>query len=162
RTVLMEAAGRGRDTIVRFLLEGQHCTQARIDYDSGKGTAANMAAANGYELVLRILAARTAPDVIHPLISVAQFRQAAIVGDNEVVSRILNSDVLIDVPDSDRYTPFLHSVENNKKETVKFLLDHAGDRISINRKCLSTALIIASVNGYEEIVELLLRCDCID
>ncbi|KAK4209645.1 hypothetical protein QBC37DRAFT_430021 [Rhypophila decipiens] len=178
RTVLMEAAEGGRDAIVRFLVEEQHCTQETIDYKSGKGTAASIAAANGHQSVLHILAPYTTPDIFRSLISVAQLRNAAIAGDVEVVSRAINSNVPIDVPDSDEYTPFLHSVENNRKETAKLLLDHARERISINRRCLchhrglessrknlqrgATALIIAVVNGYEELVELLLECDDID
>jgi ankyrin repeat protein len=179
RTVLMEAAKRGFHIIVQFLVEAQHCTQATINYDGGNGIAAKMAAANGHEQLLHVLVPRTAPDVIHRIISIAQFRQAAIVGDNAVVARVLSSDVPIDLPDSEGYTPFLHSVENNNTETVKLLLDHARERIMINRKCRchhrgiradrwvredegATALIIAVTNGYQEIVGLLLECDGID
>ncbi|KAK4163845.1 hypothetical protein QBC43DRAFT_318817 [Cladorrhinum sp. PSN259] len=179
RTVLMEAAEGGRDSIVRFLTEEQHCTQATVDYDSGKGTAAAMAAANGHETVLRILAASTTPDRFQTLLSLVHLRQAAIVGDNEVVLGALNAGIPIDVPDSDWYTPFLHSVENNNKETVKLLLNRAREQISINRRCLchhhwitsskiyslelgATALIIACMNGNEDIVKLLLECDDID
>ena len=177
RTVLMEAAEGGRDSIAGFLMEEQHCTQATIDYDNGKGTAAAIAARNGHGSMVRILAASSTPDRFQTLLRLARLRQAAIVGDNEVVLEALNAGIPIDVPDSDMYTPFLHSVENNNKATVKLLLNRAWERISINRYCSchhqgissskrkrrgATALIMACMDGNEDIVKLLLECDDID
>jgi len=182
RTVLLEAAERGREDIVRFLLEGEHCTQATIDYGLERkrpADAATLAAANGHGSVVRAMASHIAPGRLETLLSVVHLRQAAMDGDNEVISRLLNAGTPIDVPDSDGYTPFLIAVERNKKETVKLLLSQARERISVNQRCAghhpglrsgkrmtgkrgATALIIACANGHEELVELLLNCDGID
>ena len=182
RTVLLDAAERGREDIVRFFLEGKHCTQTTIDYVPKKkppADAATLAAANGYESIVQAMASYVAPRRLETALRVAHFRQAAMDGDNEVISKLLNAGIPIDLPDSDGYTPFLNAVERNKKETVKLLLGQARKRISINQKCAShhpalsfekkemrkhglTALIIACANGYEEIVKLLVECDGID
>ncbi|KAK1753778.1 hypothetical protein QBC47DRAFT_387120 [Echria macrotheca] len=179
RTALMESAARGKHRVAAFLLEGGHCTKTTIDFDGGEGTAAQIAAAVGHEAVLRLLETHTVPEYFEALLRTVKLRGAAIMGDNQTVLEVINAGVPIDLPDSDGYTPFLHCVEQNKKDTVKLFLDHAKPLISINRRCLchhrgigsektaldkkgATALIIACVNGYDEIVELLLEWDDID
>ena len=173
-TALMEAAEAGRHEIVRFLLEENHCTQATIDHDCGKGTAAKLAAANGHELVISILAAYTAPEVVRSLTDIAQLRQAAIIGDSDAVAKSINLGVPIDVPDSHLYTPFHHAVENGHCGTAKVFLDQAGKMIPINQMYRShhpgiccrkrwissegaTALAAACINGNEDMVRLLLK-----
>lgn len=180
RTALMEAAERGGDTIVRFLLDGNYCTQKTVERflkGKEKADAAYLAAVNGHESIVRALAGYLASDRLEMLLSMAQLRQAAVEGDAEVVLRLVNSGIPIDVPDLKNYTPFLHSVENNHKEVVRLLLDNSRGRISINRICHchhpgiampqggkrgATALIIACLGGYDDVVELLLKCIDID
>ena len=185
RTALMGAAERGGDAIVRFLLDGNHCTQKTVELflkGKEKADAAYLAAANGHKSIVRALAGYLASDRLETLLSMAQLRQAAVEGDAEVVLRLVNSGIPIDVPDLEDYTPILHSVENNHKEVVMLLLDNSRGRISINRMCHchhpgiavpgrigrtkqrfgATALIIACLGGYDDVVELLLKCSDID
>src|SRR5207253_1942123 len=85
----------------------------------------------------------------------------------------------IDLPDQDFYTPLLHAVEKRQAGAVDILLSQGSDRIDINRRCVShhrfidanreyylgngaTALVLACLNGDEEIVGHLLQCTGLD
>lgn len=168
RDTLMLAAMSGHEAVVRFLLEQGHCEiKARDKY---RKSAADLAASNGHLPVLHAMASRLPTDEYQALIRIAQLRQAAIDGDADLVSHLLDSGIPPDLSDMDSYSPLLHAVQNGKVEVVRMLLTRAGDRIEINRQCPSHcpyltwahALAIAIVNEFEDIVKLLLQRDEIE
>jgi len=184
RTALIDAAERGRTSTVRTLVDECRCNQATIYFMTKDGaTAADIAARNGHEsiipLLLRDETSSPSPR-FKQLIAIYRFRKAAIDGDLDVLAQYLHLDGFpIDLPDRDFYTPFLYAVENGHTEAVDVLISRGGDRIDINRRCLchhhlidakrsrlkrcgATALVIACVNGYEDIAGRLLRCNGLD
>ncbi|KAK4205422.1 hypothetical protein QBC40DRAFT_260708 [Triangularia verruculosa] len=178
RTVLIEAAEQGHETVIRFLLEGKYLTETTIGMESRGLSAADLAAANGHQGILSLLAADSyiSSSRYQELVQIAQLRQAAIEGNPEIVSRLIDSGTPLDTLDVDLYSPFLHAVENDRTEVVRLLLTRGGDAISVNRACLcrrkrfhkfrgrptATAIFIAIANRSQEIVELLLQHNSID
>ncbi|OTA83135.1 hypothetical protein M434DRAFT_183549 [Hypoxylon sp. CO27-5] len=174
RNALTEAAERGHESIIRFLVTEGHCTQATINTPmKGGRTLAELAASNGHQEIIRMLS--TEAGEYQRLLGVCQLRKAAIEGDTARISSLLEcGDIPIDNLDIDFFSPFLRAVENGRTAVVDLLLSYGKERININQRCIcrnpfvtprrhrvqssgATALIIACVNGYKEIVEILLR-----
>ncbi|OTA54483.1 hypothetical protein K449DRAFT_469433 [Hypoxylon sp. EC38] len=171
---LTQAAERGHESIVRFLVTERHCTRAIINRPMGDGrTPAELAASNGHEKIIRMLS--TDAGEYQRLLGACQLRQAAIEGDMDTISRLLEKgNIPIDNLDIDLFSPFLRAVENGRTAAVGLLLSYGKGQININQRChfrtgfitirghmvrpvLPTALIIACINGYKEIVEILLK-----
>ncbi|KAK0631420.1 hypothetical protein B0T14DRAFT_2863 [Immersiella caudata] len=180
RTALMDAAERGHTATVQLLVDGC-CTQATIDFTAKDGTtAAGLAARNGHESTISLLfpdeTSRSSPE-FEQLVSISQFRQAAIDGNIDILAKYLHLDGFpIDLPDRDFYTPFLHAVENRHAAAVGMLLSTGGHRINVNQRCLchnhlinrrrsvrqgqgATALALACLNEDEETTKRLLQCN---
>ncbi|KAI1412101.1 hypothetical protein F5Y13DRAFT_164339 [Hypoxylon sp. FL1857] len=182
RTLLVEAAERGHESIFRFLMAEGRCTQDTVNRRTNGGqTAAELAASNGHEAIIRMLSTEEAMAGECPrLRGILQLRQAAIEGDAERISGLLEQgDIPIDLPDMNCYSPFLHAVENGRVVVADLFLSRGKEQINLNRRCNyhhplvdstryniakygAPALIIACANGHKEIVRLLLKEPSID
>jgi ankyrin repeat protein len=181
---LMEAAQRGHESVMEFLLAGKSCTADHVFATSPKQprlSAVDIAACNGHDSALRCIQ-RFYPEWEghRRAMEICEFRRAAIDGNVERVSRFIDQrDFPLDLPDSTFYTPLLHAVEQNRVDVVDLLLTQAHNRIDIKQRCQAnhplvrsraskrklkgaTALILAVLTGSSDMVQTILNLPGID
>lgn len=78
---------------------------------------------------------------------------AAAMGNNELVSQLLEAGADVNKINYDGFSPLMHAAYYGHLDTVKLLLEH-GAYIDFHQK--TSALIIAAQNGHIELVEYLL------
>lgn len=174
RTALMEASEFGQTHIVSALISNKRFQASTADYSYKGASAGFLAACNGNIPVLKLLTAYI-PNDIERLLNIADLRQACIDAEELKVQKLLKVEGLnADVPDRHFYTPFLHAIERGHVGIVKMFLVENDNHININQKCLAhhdsidsakldlkkwgaTGLILATVNGHKEIVNLILQ-----
>ena len=179
RTALMDAAEFGHTSCALALLSDKHCKPEAVDYQHKGVSAGSLAACNGHEAILRLLTPYLA-DEGKELLNIAALRQASVEGEASTVQHLLEIEGLdVDLPDRHLYTPFLHAVEKGHVAIVAMFLSAGDGRVDVNRKCLAhhrriasdrtsaesigaTGLILATVNGYEEVAELILQNKHVD
>ncbi len=178
-TALMTAAEFGRTSCVLALLSDKRCKAEAVNYQFKDISACSLAACNGHEPILRLLTPYLA-DEGKELFNIAALRQASIQGEASTVQRLLEIEGLhVDLPDRHLYTPFLHAIENGHVAIVQMFLSSGDGRVDINRRCLAhhrsinatrdmvkhsgaTGLILATINGYQQMVELILQKKRVD
>jgi len=79
--------------------------------------------------------------------------EASRIGQLDILKLLIKIGANVNAKDSYGYTPLLYASRYNKLEVVKLLLK-AGADINVRNKG-DTALILAFINGHEEIVDIL-------
>ena len=154
KTPLHWAAEKGRDAVVRLLLE-----RADVDVNSRRMTdltPLSLAAKNGHEAVVKLLLSSGAEadlaDAGHypgtPLLY-------AIAGGNEaVVQRLLDAGANTELRNYRGDTPLLLATKEGHTAAVQLLLDNGSDVEA--KQDGKTPLFFAAEGGYDAIVKLLL------
>jgi serine/threonine-protein phosphatase 6 regulatory ankyrin repeat subunit B len=76
-------------------------------------------------------------------------------GNREIIAKLIDCDVDVDIQDKNNYTPLICACENGNEHVVKQLI-HARASVDIKNNNGSTSLMLASQNGHGEVVAQLL------
>ena len=82
-----------------------------------------------------------------------------VTGNAKAAAALIERGAVVDALDADGCTPLMHAVLNNRVEVARLLLDHGTDPDIVARSGSTPLypLLVAAMNGYDEIVRLLLK-----
>jgi len=151
---LLEAAGHGKDMVVKLLLEKGALPECKDEYDR---TPLSRAASNGHEAVVRLLVARADVEADSkdrygqtPLLWAAKY-------GHETVVRLLVARADVEADSKDRYgqTPLSWAAKYGHEAVVRLLVARADVEADSKDRGGRTPLSRAAKNGHETVVKLL-------
>jgi uncharacterized protein len=118
-----------------------------------------LAAANGYEDMVKLLLTTKADANSRDNTGSTPLHQAAMIGSqhSDIVELLLTHGADVNAPDRHGLTPLHYAALVDNIKAVKILLTHAAKANARDSKVGDTPLILAAGKGYKDVVELLLE-----
>ncbi|KAJ1325965.1 ankyrin repeat domain-containing protein 50 [Microdochium nivale] len=151
-TLLMKAASRGHESIVRLLLDQGADFEAK---DSDGVTALMRAARNGHESVIRLLLDKGVDCEAKDSDGVTLLMKATSRGHESIVRLLLNHGADFEAKDNDGVTALMRAARDGKAVTAAVLLDHGSDIDIVDHRG-RTAVFLAGTFGHSKTTKLLL------